>query len=188
MFLSRNKDNKWIPGFHQRTQTYLTNKDDITDYDMKNFEAFVNDGLRGEKCRLYISVNARDPQEVKKKILIDLIQNDEADLTHLESLAVSRAMRAECALEHKWMFDFDKNDFDMLLDFISDMKSLCGYGDGINYYKTPNGFAVIVEHGFDCRKLLDKYSEIVELKRDSLLCISWCCTGDNYFSKENDYE
>ena len=41
-------------------------------------------------------------------------------------------------------------------------------------YKTPNGYAVILEHGFDTRELLSKWKD-VELKRDDMLCIAWNC-------------
>ena len=39
-------------------------------------------------------------------------------------------------------------------------------------YKTPNGYAVVVERGFDSRDLLSKYP-FVELKRDDMLCVKW---------------
>ena len=42
----------------------------------------------------------------------------------------------------------------------------------IKTYKTPNGYAVVVDQRFDTRELLEKWSN-VELKRDDLLCYAW---------------
>lgn len=42
----------------------------------------------------------------------------------------------------------------------------------IDGYKTPNGYAIIVDQRFDTRELLQKWTN-VELKRDDLLCAKW---------------
>ena len=39
----------------------------------------------------------------------------------------------------------------------------------IEVTKTVNGFAVVCNHGFDTRKLLEKYKDVVELKKDDML-------------------
>ena len=43
----------------------------------------------------------------------------------------------------------------------------------IETHKTPHGYAVIVKHGFDTRKLLEKWGKDVELKRDDMLLVCW---------------
>lgn len=45
-------------------------------------------------------------------------------------------------------------------------------------HKTPNGYAVVVDNGFDTRKLLEKWSN-VSLKKDAMLCFAWKTKGDN---------
>lgn len=172
MMLSRNKDNKNIPNFKERRREileYTDNEEKI----FKMFQKFVNSGVSGEVCRLYKSVNERDESKVRKAFLIKLIQ-DEPDLTMMNSSLISVAMKKESALERKWMFDFDCNDENKLQEFID-------YLDDINIpyevTKTLNGYAIVVEHGFDTRELFEMFSNVdVTLKRDDLLFVDWAIT------------
>ena len=86
----------------------------------------------------------------------------------------------------KWLFDFDPVDGENIDDLVN------AFIDDINYYhnntrtknnekrppinidgyKTPNGYAIIVDQRFDTRELLQKWKN-VELKRDDLLCAKW---------------
>lgn len=46
----------------------------------------------------------------------------------------------------------------------------------IEIYKTPNGYAVVVDQRFDTRNLLEKWTNVT-LKRDDLLCVRWSTFG-----------
>lgn len=63
--VSRNKDNKGVLGFKQRTKAYLCYESEEAKI-MEKFDRFVSDGVRGEKSRLYKSVNARNEEKTKK--------------------------------------------------------------------------------------------------------------------------
>ena len=68
-------------------------------------------------------------------------------------------------------------------EFINDIKEFTTYhwdepktllraieGEKAEKYKTPNGYAVVVNHGFDTRDLLKKWKDYdITLKRDELL-------------------
>ena len=86
----------------------------------------------------------------------------------------------------KWLFDFDPVEGENLDELVN------AFVDDINHYhnntrtknnekrptinidgyKTPNGYAIIVDQRFDTRELLQKWTN-VELKRDDLLCAKW---------------
>lgn len=173
LFCSRNKDNKSIKDFKQRSKTFLS-RDSLSDI-KKDFEKFAKKGVDGEFSRLYVSVNARDEEKVKKQLIHELI-DDNIDLAHIKSKLVSIASKSNCKLEKKWMFDFDSLDKNLLEKFVKDVWNTIQTDKNdatLESYRTPNGYAVIVNKGFDTRKLLEKY-DFVELKRDDLLCIYWC--------------
>lgn len=62
--VSRNKDNKGVLGFKQRTKSYLCYESEESKM-IEKFDRFVLDGVRGEKSRLYKSVNARNEEKTK---------------------------------------------------------------------------------------------------------------------------
>ena len=67
-------------------------------------------------------------------------------------------------MKSKWLFDFDIDSPLTVLQFYNDLP--------VNgtIYKTPNGYAVVVEHGFDTRELMKKWENYdITLKRDELL-------------------
>lgn len=70
------------------------------------------------------------------------------------------------------MFDFDINDESKLKEFVRDIKDL-NVVSHIETHRTAHGYAVIVEHGFDTRKLFEKWTEDVTLKRDDMLLVYW---------------
>lgn len=172
LFVSRNKDNKYIENFVERRKSFITTK--TKDELAEEFDNFVNHGVEGEMCRMYLSVNTRDNTKVYKELLHFLIDNPDFNLAHIQSKIAGIAAKKECALEKKWMFDFDCEDKDKLNEFMTDI--MVEYSNdiiGSTSYRTPNGYAVIISHGFDTRKLLEKWKDIATLKRDDLLCVAW---------------
>ena len=118
---------------------------------------------------MYVSVNARDEEKVKRELMHELFDNN-VELTKLQSKLASLAAKSKCAAEKKWMFDFDSEDKDLLNNFVSELEYLTELEPEV--HKTPNGYAVVVSRGFDTRDLLSRY-EFVELKRDDMLCLKW---------------
>lgn len=166
MFVSRNKDNQGVAGFRQRNRTFLTSKN--TGELELDFLDFCNRGVRGENSRFYISVNERDHSVIYRGLQHYLIDNPGLDLTKMESRVASLAMKEEARLTKRFMFDYDGNKNYIGL-FIDDVTELMGANNVIfNITETPNGFAVITEHGFDTRELLIKWGSNVGLKRDGM--------------------
>lgn len=172
LFVSRNKDNKHIPDFKERRWTFLRadNKERIT----AKFQQFISEGLPGEMCRLYRSVNPRNTAQIRKNLLLHLIQHEDTNLCKLESLSTSIAMKSDCALTKKWMFDFDTKDEELLNNVLFQLKDIFSEIDDIVVaHPTPNGYAIIVPRGFDSRKILEQYQDVMTLKRDGMLLLSW---------------
>lgn len=64
---SRNKDNKDIPNFKERTKTileYRENEDKV----IEAFKSFAAKGLSGEQTRLYRSVNSRNEEKNQRRV------------------------------------------------------------------------------------------------------------------------
>lgn len=166
MFVSRNKDNQDVVGFRQRNRTFLTSKS--TGELELDFLDFCNRGVRSENCRFYISVNERNHSVIYRGLQHYLIDNPELDLTKMESQVASLAMKENARLTKRFMFDYDGNKNYIGL-FLDDVTKLMGADNVIfNITETPNGFAVITEHGFDTRELLIKWGNNVGLKRDGM--------------------
>lgn len=166
-FVSRNKDNKDIPNFKGRCETHLIRGDPAEH--IIDFVAFCKKGVKDEMCRMYVSVNERKLDKAKKKLMTRLINEDNFDLVHIESETVGCAMQSDCAAEHHWLFDFDSLDEELLKQFQADLTKYTPY----DTHRTPNGYALIAEHGFDCRELIEKYKDVITLKRDDFLCYRW---------------
>lgn len=169
-FVSRNKDNDCILGFKERRESYFRHYDE--NKMMAKFKDFVNRGLPGEFCRMYVSNNVRDPKKVHKELLKLLIDKDEFNFDYLEPTVAGIAANKECAAESKWFFDFDDNSHNHLMKFIVDIIE-CSPDVKVSYSQTPHGYAVIVDRGFDTRKLLETWKGIATLKRDDLICVNW---------------
>ena len=167
LFKSRNKDNKHIEGFKEKTKQFLVT--DISKVSEK-FEQFVSKQLDGVLCRCYVSVNKRNGDLIQKQLISYLALND-MDLSKIESKAVSIAMLPQCATAKKWLFDFDYDNEEQMLEFIEDIKDADPTVE-VKYKKTVHGFAVITGHGFDTRALLAKWSEC-ENKKDGMLLLDW---------------
>lgn len=169
LFVSRNKDNKDLPDFKQRRQAMFCTKN--LDKIYKKFKHFVEDGVPGEESRLYISNNARDPKKVRQALLHCLIDKEDFNFEYIEATVAGIAAKKENAVEKKWFFDFDSQNMTALTDFIQDI-AIAAPEVHISAQATPHGYAVICDRGFDCRKLLEKWTD-VGLKRDDLICIKW---------------
>ena len=172
LFISRNKDNKDIENFKERRKAFITTK---TPEELKRtFKHFVEDGVNGEMSRFYYSVNSRDAIKIKKQLLHFLIDED-FDLTHLDGKLASIAAKKECAKTKRWMFDFDSENSIELSDFITDISKCVTEPLKTEVMRTPHGYAIVVEHGFDTRQLGldDRWWNIATLKKDDLLCYTW---------------
>lgn len=172
LFKSRNKDNREIEGFKERSWAFFTDNP-ISDYE-RRFPAFVARGQPGEFCRCYISVNSRDMAKVKDRLICQMVMDKAFPMDRLESEAVSIAMKAECAAEHKWLFDFDIDNHDQLNKFLDDLRKYLAPSE-LGVYRTPHGWAVITECGFDTREIYEKWGkdDQVTLKRDDMICYDW---------------
>lgn len=198
LFTSRNKDNKDVADFKKRRRSFLV-YDSITNLEQR-FEEFVQEGVPGEMSRLYLSVNGRDPEKVKKYLAVELITQDDLRVGHINSIAAGIAARSVCRAEDKWLLDFDDTDPEALKRFVAvvgtymvenetfrmrkEMKGATGEEikaavakeaaspDYVNVYPTPHGYAVICKHGFDPRPLKRDWPQVTVMK-DDLLCKEW---------------
>ena len=184
-FISRNKDNKNIKGFKTRSKSILAYAEDF-DKIKKEFKEWAAAGVPGERTRLYRTLNARAEDKIRDAFIVHLIKNKPLTTTKSYSnLLPSIAMKSECRGESKWMFDFDIDDEELVDVFIYDIKKITTiYWDenqehvavsGIKAkkYKTPNGYAIVVPHGFDTRNLLKKWEGYdITLKKDDLLFLN----------------
>lgn len=170
-FVSRNKDNHGVSGFKSRKRAFVA-YDSESEALNTRFENFVREGVEGEFCRHYASVNARDAEKVRRAVIHRLV--DGADFIGMDRLVASEAAKPECAKTKKWMFDFDCGDWDKLVEFSGDVHSFGGFSnDSVTFYDTPHGFALVVPRGFDTRELLEKWGSVATLKRDDMLIVDW---------------
>lgn len=178
LFRSRNKDNQSIDEFHERFECMLTRREPTDIKIRRRFDDFVASGLPGERSRMYVSVNARDNRKTMQALTTMLVDSafdtnpniGDVDMASLEQMAVSVAARPENAAEHKWLLDIDTNDSDKLGIIVKYLDELdAALIESIN--ATPNGYHIIVHHGFDTRELkaLAAYYHIeLDVKRDDL--------------------
>ena len=176
LFCSRNKDNKHLPDFKERRKSFITHK--TPDELDSEFWHFVAEGQPGEMCRFYYSVNARDPQKIHTELMHFLFDNPDFNLCSIMPKLAGIAAKKECALEKKWMFDFDLDNSECVQRFLVDISFFLNKTLNPKLYipklhKTPHGYAIVVDHGFDTRELMEDWGDIVTLKRDDLLCVNW---------------
>ena len=174
LFISRNKDNRNINNFHERRESFITTKN-AADLEL-DFEAFVRSGRPGELSRMYYSVNARNSKKIHKALLHYLIDNPEFNLCSIQSKLAGIASTKECSAENHWLIDFDDKN---ISEFESDLNEAA---PGVKYltYTTVNGFAVVVDRGFDTRTLLNKWGSVATVKKDDLLLCMWGVPDVNY--------
>lgn len=183
LFKSRNKDNKHIEGFKERSNSFISSKS----YSelLPAFKAFVEKGVTGELCRMYMSVNPRSNSKTFKALQHKMIDS-EFDLSTLPQKVASIAAlkgNADDSKNLKWLFDFDpipNTDIkESVKDFVEDIKNCYENTQrkddapiDIEIRKTLNGYAIIIDRRFDTRRLLNKWKN-TELKRDAMLCCNW---------------
>lgn len=167
---ARNKDNKTIEGFKTREKAIVEYEENESKV-MEAFDSFVNKGVPGEMVRLYRTVNTRNEEKVMNELICRLV-SDKPSVTKLNRVLASVAQQACNRDEKKWLFDFDIDDEKLVNEFVSDiLKSAPKLNsDDIEIHKTPNGYAIVVLHGFDPRALDEKWKGYeIENKRDALL-------------------
>lgn len=167
MFVSRNKDNAGVKGFKQRTRSFLTQK--TTEELRDKFEEFCSRGVPGELSRFYISVNERKHEVVLQSLQHYLIDHPNVNLTKIESLIASLAMKKGTAQTKRFLFDYD-GEKEYIGYFVENVEHALGCSNYVSFYETLNGYAVVTERGFDTRELLEKWDD-VELKRDGMLYV-----------------
>ena len=174
LFVSRHKDNKDIKDYKERRESFVTTMEADDPYLRDKFYAFVNQGKPNELSRMYYSVNSRKKEEVTKALVHFLIDNPDFNIAAISAKVAGLAAKSENALTHKWMFDFDSPDIDLAIEFSKDITEI---DSTLNpeIFHTKNGHAIVVAHGFDTRKLMEKWTKKVEveLKRDDLLLVEW---------------
>ena len=181
-YVSRNKDNREVENFKERKQAFLVPDDYDKEKLMNKFHEFAKKGQPGEMSRFYISVNKRDSVKVHRALMHWLFDNPDYDLSKLEPKLAGLAAEPHCAAEKKWLFDFDNPSQEAVNEFQYDIKQIDPTVN-VEVYRTVHGFAVIVDHGFDARTLIEKWApEDKEdksqkksdmLKRDDMLLTAW---------------
>ena len=169
LFKSRNKDNKHLEGFKERSKSFLSDKpvEELED----KFEKFADEGVEGESSRFYRSVNSRDIKKANTKLVHYLIDNPDFPPHKLQTKLVSLASEKNCAVENKWLFDYDfenEGDVGKVYDFGAELGRAIGDEQGVKVSSTHSGHTLIVEHGFDTRELLKQWTN-VSLHRDGQL-------------------
>ena len=173
LFISRNKDNKDIPNFSERRMSFITTKHYNDSKLQSDFYNFISNGVANEVCRMYYSLNSRKSEIIYKQLLHFLIDEPNFNLCAVQSKIASIADKHECAKTKHWLFDFDINDIEKVKEFINHILIYNNKDIDVTYRKTPNGYAVITNRGFDTRELFKKWTENVSLKRDDLICVHW---------------
>ena len=173
LFVSRNKDNKDLEDFKERRYSFITH-DVIGSEKLKiKFAEFVYSGIKGELCRCYYSANERDPEQIHKQLLHFLIDNPNFNLCDINPKLAGIANTKECAKTKRWMFDFDIDDEAKVHEFMEDIKIIDDTVE-LTCYKTPHGYGVLASHGFDTRKLYEKWDRSeTDCKKDDLMCVDW---------------
>lgn len=172
LFVSRNKDNRLVEGFKERRTSFITDRGKDDPRLLKKFQNFVEEGLDGEVSRMYMSVNPRDMQAIRVKLMHFLFDNDGFNLCSIQSKLAGIAADKECAAGKRWLIDFDTTDEEKLEEFINDLSEIIPR-ESISKQRTPNGYAIITDRGFDSRELMHKWSDVMTIKKDDLLCVTW---------------
>ena len=175
LICSRNKDNKDILNFKERSKTILEYKEN-EDKVIEAFKNFATKGVPGEQTRLYRSVNSRNEEKIREEFIIRLLR-DKPSMTQLNRTLASVAQQVQNRDESKWLFDFDVDDDKLAEYFKKDIKrfaydnsDMFFYNYEIEVHKTPHGYAIVVPHGFDTRELMEKWKDYdITLKKDELL-------------------
>lgn len=127
MFVARQKDNKDVEGYvTDRRECFVGKYTMDSPVLMRKFQHFVEDGVPGELCRFYYSVNSIDETKLRKSLLDYLLLTFDPDKTinfHMfERKIAGLALKQECAETKRWLFDFDIQDEVLVQEFVKDVK------------------------------------------------------------------
>lgn len=178
MFSSRNKDNKGLTNYKPRNYCFFTASTEKTETLNKRFQQFAAQGVKGELSRCYISVNSRNMDRVRRKLIAELAMNDDLNLAKIESITVGLAMEKDCAATKYWLFDIDTNDVEEVAQFTADVKrTFASIAEDkrpeiISFEPTLNGYHMIVSRGFDTRELMNTWGDRVDVKRDDFTLVA----------------
>lgn len=165
-FVSRNKDNRDVPNFKERKETFFEKSAEDTE---RRFKHFVEDGQPGEYSRYYVSVNNRDMEKTQKDLMCYFVQNNlSVRLAGLETLACSMAMKPENAATKYWLFDLNEMTKEQALEF-QDWTNVTSL-----LRQTKSGYALVTFSRFDYRDVLNRAEKAgykVELKKDAQLFV-----------------
>lgn len=179
LFTSRNKDNSELENFSERRRAFLSTKED-SEIIEEFKDSFMRKSMPGEVSRVYVSLNARDSKKIQKALIHFLLDAEDLNLASLPVKLAALAAQKENALEKKWFFDFDA-PAEMLPEFLEDVEMEIAAtkakqrdpesfrSEILEARPTVSGHAVVVSRPFDSSKLLQKWHEYVDLKRDDLL-------------------
>lgn len=178
LFKSRKKDNANVPNFKERRFAFLyqegEQKTPLQLFPL--FAEFVRQGVPNETSRIYVSVNARDMQKIRKQLIIKLVDDENTDLLNLSNILTSIAAKPENAEEKKWLLDVDIDTESEQAEFDNNLMEAIKSKSYIeSKYKTPHGLGYIVTLHFDTRPLQEKWGEKFTLKRDGMRFIHSMC-------------
>lgn len=182
LFTSRNKDNRHIENFKERRESFVTTLSADSEALKDRFDRFVQSGVDSEISRMYISINPRSNEKTSKDLMKKML-SDNFSLARLPEMTARLASKKENAFDSKnlkWMFDVDPHpslDLAYVVESIMMDIAFAYYAPekpkiNIETYRTPDGYAIIVDQHFDTREILSKWKN-VELKRDAMICAAW---------------
>jgi len=187
-FVSRNKDNKDLikanKGYKQRSKelvietdntsisdprTYLMNHGKEPGKDiLKPFFNFVHEGIPEEVCRIYWGINVSEKEAVISQLQHYLIDHNDVNLSNMNSLICRLAEKNNPKATHHWLFDIDTAGERKVKEIFRQISK----ESSAKIYKTRSGYAIVSDHGFDTRELLEKFPEAT-LKKNSPLMVFW---------------
>lgn len=173
LFVSRNKDNKDLPGFKERRVSFITDKTAPELYD--RFDQFVKQGQQNELSRFYYSVNRRDNEKINRELIKFLIDNPDYPSNKIKSKLVSIANKPSSVHDKLWLLDIDTEDTDVILEIkqsLLDFNTDWIVGNDFTIISTLNG-AHIISRPFDTRKLLEKYGDVLTVKKDDMYLLGY---------------
>lgn len=196
-FNSRNKDNKHLSGFKERSHKFLIDSDDYSEIKLKykdEFEKFVNDGLPGELSRFYILVNDINNEKLYKEFLKELVNSIDniPNMKNIERKVISVGCKKSLST-HKGFYDFDVTD-DITKDdidkFIEDLYNEAYKSLELSHkksndlaklkndfyvlvYPSKSGYGVITKSFFKDSDLLNRWPNVERKGKDSYLLLDY---------------
>lgn len=164
-FRVRAKDQKGGSQVKEVTSQFVSDRPN----EPKAFDKFVAQ-YPNVLCRYYRSINGRLASRVKKDLVCELVANDHLRVERVaDKLAKYTANDGKDCVTRKWLFDFDSHDQEAFDQFYQDLLETSQLTEDQTWvYPTPNGYHVVVDHGFkDVDKLVSRHAPTLEFKRTS---------------------